>query len=212
MKTLLSVLIIVVVVPLFMAEGPGGEGIQSQTKTSPQAQPQQQSQPDKAGAVLVPLTFGPEKPANAVQNSTKPVVWLSVSGHWRSLDPKNPVAGFSVSEISCSKPGLDGDAEGGCHENASTIIPNVGLQVSTDHNDYEIVSWRADGLTARYVGGACRIAHTIEVDFKSGIVTITDGPTAKTLSNKVCKDYGTPASYQLMEGESFKIEEDKNGH
>lgn len=154
---------------------------------------------------LVPLTLGPETPANAVRYSTKPIVRVSASGHWRSLDPKNPIAGFSVSEVTCSKPGLD-NAEGGCRESAASITPNVGFQVTPDRNEYDIVSWRADGLSARYIGGACRIAHTIEIDFKTGAVTITDSPTAATLSNEACKNFTTPSSYQLMEGESFTID------
>lgn len=152
------------------------------------------------------LSTSSEKIVNAVEFSTKPYRWVSVSGHWVALDKNNPVAGFSFSDLSCRKAGLEGpDDKGGCDESTANIIPNVGFQVSADHNEYELVSWRDDGMTARYVGGACRIAHTVEIDFKTGGVVITDAPTAATLSKPFCKNYAASASYELMNGEAFVV-------
>src|SRR5262249_11425775 len=118
----------------------------------------------------------PEKPAQWLDNAKKPIQYVFVKGHWKSLDKKNPVAGFSVSEISCWKPGTD-SPEGGCREEAASIVPVAGWQVSPEYNEYQIVIWRADGLTARYIGGLCEISHTPEIDFRSGSVLITDAPT-----------------------------------
>ena len=67
---------------------------------------------------LVPLqTLGsPEKPVNAVEQSTKPIQSLSVAGHWVALDTKNSISGFSISEITCVKAGIWGNHDGYCHE------------------------------------------------------------------------------------------------
>jgi len=152
------------------------------------------------------MSTSSEKISNAVEFSTKPYSWVGVSGHWVALDKLNPVAGFSFSTLSCQKAGLDGpDDKGGCQESAANIIPNVGFQVSADHNEYELISWRDEGMTARYVGGACHIAHTLEIDFKTGGVLITDSPTAATLNKPFCKNYTASASYQLMDGEAFVV-------
>ena len=153
---------------------------------------------------LVPLQIlgSPEKPANAVEHSTKPIQALSVAGHWVALDKKNPIVGFSISEITCVKAGAWGNSEAYCHENAVSVIPNVGFRVMPDHNEYDIISWRADGLTARYIGGVCKIAHTLEIDFKTGEVLTTDSPTK--VGDEICQF--EQASYQLMDGESFSVD------
>lgn len=147
------------------------------------------------------ITGEPERPARWLETAKKPVRYFVVKGHWKSLDKNNPVAGFSVSEISCSMPGLD-TPEGGCTEEAATITPIAGWQLSPDYNEYKIVSWRSDGLTARYVSGTCKLSHTLEVDFKSGSVLITDAPTTMT-KIEVCDM--PPATYQLMDGEGFSV-------
>ena len=142
-----------------------------------------------------------EKPAQWLETSTKPIQSVYVKGHWKSLDKNNPVAGFSVSEISCSKPGLDSQ-DGGCTEEAASVTPVLGWQLVPDYNEYKIVSWRDDGMTARYIGGTCKISHTLEIDFKDGSVLITDAPTKM---NKI-ESCNIPAStYQLMDGEGFSV-------
>lgn len=98
------------------------------------------------------MTGEPSKPAQWLNQTKKPIQGIYVTGLWVALDKKNPVAGFSVSEISCDKPGVY-SKEGGCREYAASVIPNLGLQVVPGHNEYDIVSWHEDGMTARYIGG-----------------------------------------------------------
>jgi hypothetical protein len=148
------------------------------------------------------LTGEPSKPAHWLDTETRPVQTIFVTGHWVATNTKNPVAGFSVSEITCDKPGL-WRKEGGCQEDGANVIPNLGFQVRPEHNEYEIVSWREDGMTARYVGGVCKIAHTLEVSFKTGSVLITDSPTTVNGKELMCPTES--ASYQLMDGETFTI-------
>ena len=124
-----------------------------------------------------------EKPANAIQQSTKPIVTTYATGHWKWVDEKEEAEsiGFSVSELSCDKPGLY-SKDGGCNEETATVIPTVGFQVIPDHTEYEIVSWRQDGMTARRIGGTCRISYTIDIDFKTGSVLRTQAPTSRPKS------------------------------
>jgi len=58
-------------------------------------------------------------------------------------------------------------------------------------------------MTARYVGGVCKIAHTLEIDFKTGSVLITDSPTKMNAKLSSCPT--ETSSYQLMDGEGFMI-------
>ena len=164
-------------------------------------------------ALSASLTFGqnsveliptlPEAPANAVWFSTKPVVSAYATGHWVAVDKGNKLAGFAVSEISCDKAGTY-IPKSRCHETGATVIQNVGFQVLPEDNEYDVISWRADGLTARSIGGLCQIAHTLEIDFHTGSVLITDSPT-KTKAGMSCPTESH--SYQLMEGESFSVVE-----
>jgi len=91
----------------------------------------------------------------------------------------------------------------GCREEAASIVRVVGFQLTPEHNEYDIISWRVDGMTARYVGGVCKIAHTLEIDFKTGSVLITDSPTKMNAKLSSCPT--ETSSYQLMDGESFMI-------
>src|SRR5579862_4679389 len=94
-----------------------------------------------------------DEPANGVEFSTKPIIVTLAAGHWVSVDKDNPVAGFVYAEINCFKGGHGYRPVSTCTENSATVAPLVGFQVSVDHNEYEVISWRSDGLTARYVGG-----------------------------------------------------------
>ena len=147
---------------------------------------------------LVPVEITGPKPANALKFREMPIQgWVSVEGHWMALDKNNELAGFSYSKIYCTK------RDRICLETASSVIPNVGLQVSVDSNEYEILSWREDGLSARYVGGACKVAHTLEISFKTGNVLITDSPTEVNPKMDFCPK--ASASYQLIEGNGFMV-------
>jgi len=156
---------------------------------------------------LVPLTIAGPKPAHATKYLKPPAKnwdWVSANGHWEPLDKNNKkaeLAGFSFSDVSCSK------RTNTCEESSASVIPNVGIQVSVDHTEYEILSWRDDGLTARYVGGSCKIAHTLEIDFKTGSVIVTDAPTKVDPEMSFCPK--SSLSYQLMEGDAFTVVEPK---
>ncbi len=145
-----------------------------------------------------------EKPANAVKYSTKPTVSVYASGHWMWVDRKDEedAIGFSVSNLTCDKPGLY-RKEGGCSEESATVLPLFGFQVQPDHTEYDIISWRTDGLTARFIGGACRISYTIDIDFKTGNVLRTQAPTKPP--DKQCNLVTKASQEQLMEGTAFQL-------
>ncbi len=154
---------------------------------------------------LVPLTIAGPKPADATKYLKKPIKeWVGANGHWEPLDKNNKeaaLAGFSFSDIYCTKQHKT------CVETSASVIPNVGLQVVTDHNEYDIIKWDEEGLTARYVGGSCKIAHTLEIDFKTGSVILTDAPTKVDPEMAFCPK--SSFSYQLMEGDAFTVVEPK---
>ena len=149
----------------------------------------------------------PEKPAQCRSLEHEPIQYVDVKGHWKSLNEKNPIAGFPVSEIHCTKPGFQSwRREGRCTEEQANVIPIAGMVVTPEYDEYQIVSWTDDGLSARYVGGACNISHTLEINFTTGSVLAIDAPTEMDDKTKeVCGPFSESATYQLMDGEAFTI-------
>jgi hypothetical protein len=107
---------------------------------------------DSFGAIATPLRLSTssEKIANAVEFSTKHYSWVSVSGHWVALDKNNPVAGFSFSDLSCRKVGWRVQMTKADVMNPQQILFRMlAFKSPLITIEYELVSWRDDGMTAR---------------------------------------------------------------
>jgi hypothetical protein len=89
--------------------------------------------------------------------------YVGASGVWVDAERKNPPAGPSVSDITCTR------SEGTCEE-AQAMIVGFGdgtFTLTADHAEYQIDRWSEEEIVAKgQATGICKVLNVLRIDLK----------------------------------------------
>ena len=99
-------------------------------------------------------TVIPDSPVNLQVTDS----YISVSGHWVSLDKQSELSGPSVSEISCDRKV--------CHESQAnmTVFKDGTFTLNADYIEYTVERRNSKELVAATIVGVCKIRSVLKFD------------------------------------------------